>query len=239
MGFYDFNCAVTGVSLKGVDAVLVGLCESDGGLRPVTLGVAGSYNRLGSVDGIAEDLNTELVFRWFTDRVADGRFVLNPAYANDYGNPPTDLEALLSYLERNVSDSSEERPAAALDGRRVFSALVAAPVWAALAGDAASDESPDALFKQVFEGVPTATEMYGDRISELSRHIRELYAVDSHLRARGRSWAPQPDDDIGDQHYGQEMRGFLESARRDLGGNPTIRAALDRYAAEVADLLHE
>ena len=237
MGFYDFNCTVTGVSLKGVGAVLVGLRETDGGLRPVTLGVAGSYNRLGSIDGIKEDLNTELVLRYFTDRVADGRFVLNSAYANDYGNPPAGLEALLNYLERNVSESSEERPAAALDGRRVFSALVAAPVWAALATDAAADDPPEALFKRVFEGVPTATEMYGERISELSRHVRELYAVDSHLRARGRPWALQPDDEIGDQHYGREMRGFLASARRDLGRDPAIRSALDRYAAEVADLL--
>ncbi|MEU4781825.1 hypothetical protein [Micromonospora sp. NPDC023633] len=239
MGFYDFNCAVTGVSLKGVDAVLVGLREAGGGLRPVTLGIAGHYNRLGSVDGIAEDLNTELVFRYFTDRAADGRFALDPAYADDLGNPPADLEALLNYLERNVSESSEQRPAAALDGRRVFSALVAAPVWAALAMRAATDDPPEALFGRVFEGVPTATGIYGDRICELSRHVRELHAVDSHLRACGRPWAPQPDDEIGAQHYGQEMRGFLESARRDFGEDATIRAALDRYAAAVAHLLRD
>ena len=50
MGFYDFRCAVSGISLRGADAVLVVL-EPDGDqYRPVTLGVTGCYDRLGSIE---------------------------------------------------------------------------------------------------------------------------------------------------------------------------------------------
>ena len=59
---YDFRCTVTGISLKGVDAVLVGLQPAGRAYRPITRGIAGAYNRLGSIDGIQEGLNTELMF---------------------------------------------------------------------------------------------------------------------------------------------------------------------------------
>lgn len=55
MGFYDFRCAVTGISLRGIDAVLVGLRPVGDRYRPLTLGIAGKYNRLGSIDRIEED----------------------------------------------------------------------------------------------------------------------------------------------------------------------------------------
>src|SRR4051794_22109502 len=50
MGFYDCRCAVTGVGLKGADAVLVLLQEDAGRYRPMALGMAGHYNRAGAVD---------------------------------------------------------------------------------------------------------------------------------------------------------------------------------------------
>src|SRR5262245_57016161 len=105
---------VTGVSLKGIGAVLVGLQPVGRGYRPITLGIAGNYNRYGSIDGIEEDLGTELVLAYFADRVRDGAFVLDPSYVDDYGKPPHDIECLLAYFERNLSDSSDDYPAAAL-----------------------------------------------------------------------------------------------------------------------------
>lgn len=236
MGFYDFRCAVSGISLRGADAVLVVL-EPDGDqYRPVTLGVTGCYDRLGSIDNIKEDLNTALVTTYFRDRATAGDFVLNAQYAHDYGNPPRDIESLLGYFERNVSDSSERYPAATLFGRRLFSALVALPVWTALASAFAPDSrNPERWFKEVFRGSPAAEEMYQGHVPELTSHIGELFAVNSFLEARALAWS-LPD---GMQHYGAEMRQYLNEAQSAFHDVPAVLAALAQYAEEVDDLLHD
>ena len=44
MGFHDFRCAITGVSLKGADAVAVALEPVDDGYRPIILGISGNLS---------------------------------------------------------------------------------------------------------------------------------------------------------------------------------------------------
>lgn len=230
---------ITGISLKGIDAVLVGLApDGPGRYRPITLGIAGNYNRLGSIDAIENNLNTELVLAYFVDSVRDGRLFLDPSYEGQYGKPPRDVECLLNYFERNVSESSEERPAAALSGQRIFSCLVARPIWDALAGSAPDSGPPEISFARLFGASPIATEIYRDHIFSLTQQIHDLDKVHDFLAARGLAWLPQDEEEIGAQHYGPEMREFLDTAKRDFADAPTIRAALDAYAAEVDDLLH-
>lgn len=242
MGFYDFRCAVTGVSLRGSDAVLVGLRPVDNGYRPVTLGIAGTYDRLGSIDGITEDLNTRLVLAYFRDRARSGEFVPDPDHAKDYGNPPHDIERLLRYFERNVSERGgffDENPAATLFGQRIFSALIAEPVWTALAAEfAPRDGTPDIWFQQIFGDSPVAEELYRDRIPEVAAHIRELAAVDVFLATRGLAWTLPDEDEIGSQHF-EEMRAFLDTARVAFGDVPAVLAALGEYAEEARDLLND
>ncbi|WP_329203623.1 hypothetical protein [Streptomyces sp. NBC_01435] len=240
MGFYDLRCAVTGISLRGTDAVAVGLMATEGGYRPVTLGITGCYNRLGSIDCIEEDLNTDLVFAYFSRSARSGDFILDTEYADAYGDPPQDIEALLSYFERNVSDSSEECPAATLSGRRVFSALVARPAWNALADAfAPADGTPEAWCGEVFGDAPEPEEMYRGRRAELVPHIRALTAVNRFLGARGTGWNLPDDDEIGSQHFGSEMREFLDGARARLQDVPSALGALDVYAEEVDELLED
>ena len=240
MGLFDYRCAVTGVSLRGADAVLVGL-ESLGDTesevyRPCTLGIAGTYDRLGSIEDVTEGLHTELVTAYFHERAQAGDLVLSPLYESEFGNPPRDLEALLGYLERNVNDSSEENPAAALHGKRVFSAFVARPVWTAVASAYAPKEgSPETWFTEVFAVSRAAAQTYRGRAAELSNPIRELAAVDGFLRSRGRGWSVPE----GEQHFGSEMRECLEKARSEFADVPAVLAALTQYAADLHDLLHD
>jgi hypothetical protein len=84
-----------------------------------------------------------------------------------------------------------------------------------------------------------ATEIYRGRIPRLTRHIHELSAVDGFLPARGLNWALQDEDELGAQHYGAEMRAFLDAAEREFGDAPAIRSALASYAEEVRDLLED
>ncbi|MEV5202002.1 hypothetical protein [Streptomyces sp. NPDC053720] len=240
MGFYDFRCAVTGISLRGTDAVLVGLRPVGDRYRPLTLGIVGEYNRLGSIDRIAEDPHTDLVAEYFHRRARAGDFVMDPGYADDYGNPPRDIECLLAYFERNVSDSSEEHPAATLFGRRVFSTLVARPVWTALASAFAPEEGTyETWYQEIFAESPEAGEMYRDLTGELARHIEELSAVNGFLDSRGLAWAIPCDDDIGGQHFGPEIREYLDAARSDFRDVPAVLEALTDYEQRVGDLLDD
>lgn len=224
MGFYDFRCMISGVSLKGCDAVLVVLCPEAGrGYAPITLGIKGSYNRFGSIDFIEEGLDTDLVLAYFTDRVGDGRLHLDPDHEDSYGKPPNDIEALLNYFERNVSDSSEEHPAAALDGKRLFSALIARPIWEALA----TLPTPDATFPAPFNDI------YGHHLAAaLARHHRELLAVNDFTKSQDIAWAPQQEEHIGEQHYAEEIMALLGTARQTFANTPVMLAALDIYAED-------
>jgi hypothetical protein len=239
MGMYDFRCAITGISLRGADAVLVGLHPVAGGYQPITFGITGNYNRLGSIDGIEDDLNTDLVHAYFCDRARTGDLLLDPYHAQDYGNPPNDIENLLNYFERNVSDSTEEDPAAALSGRRIFSTLIAKQVWTALAATYAPiDGTPETWFKEIFGDSSIAGDIYRDRIPELATHARDLAAVHSFLATQGLTWTIPDEDEIGRQHY-EEMREFLDAARVAFHEVPAVLTALDAYAEEVDDLLNE
>lgn len=234
MGHFDYRCAVSGVSLRGADAVLVGLEPAGERYRPVILGITGSYDRLGSIDDITEDVNTELVTAYFRERARTGDFVLATHHEGEFGNPPRDIASVLGYFERNLNDSSEERPAAALFGQRLFPALVAKPVWSAVASTyAPGGGSAEAWFKELFGDSRAAEEAYRGRIPDLASHIGELAAVDGFLRARGLTWAlPE-----SEQHYGSEMRAYLEEARAAFSDVPAVLVALERYADRVADLL--
>lgn len=239
MGLYDFRCAITGISLKGVDAVLVGLQPAAGGLRPITLGITGTYNRAGSIDNIREGLHTDLVFAYFRERAETGQFVLDPGYKRDYGNPPRDIESLLRYWERNVTDSTDEHPAATLSGQRIFSVLVAEPVWSALAAAfAPRDGTVETWFKRVF-GDSVAQDIYGSRIPDLAARLREMSAVDDFLAGRGIGWQLPDPAEIGAQHDAPELRDYLDAAHSTFHDVPAVRAALGDYATQVRDLLDE
>ena len=72
MGLYDCRCMISGVSLKNASAMLVLLQESRGALMPIALGIKGSYNRMGTIDGIEQDANTAAILKFFRDLQASG-----------------------------------------------------------------------------------------------------------------------------------------------------------------------
>src|SRR5262245_61758488 len=101
MGFYDYRCMVTGVSLKGAKTALVLLDRAGKEHRPITLAITGQYNRLGSIDHIAEDDNARLVLAYFLARLDDGALAVNKA---ELGGEPIDgIERLLELVERGVT----------------------------------------------------------------------------------------------------------------------------------------
>jgi hypothetical protein len=228
VGFYDVRCMITGVSLRGTDAVAVVVGpDDDDEYRPVTVGIAGTYDRLGSIDGIDEDRSTELVVRYFADRAGDGRLYLDPGYEGVFGDPREDIEALLHYFERNVADSSDESPAAALDGRRLFPVLIARTVWDALA------------VRTTGAPVEAPSEIYAGHEAEVEHQLRALANVAAFLRERDLPWTLPDEETLGAQHDGDDMRQFLDTARIEFDDVTAVEAALDAYELDVEALLNE
>ena len=234
MGFYDCRCMVSGVSLKGSDAALVLLQQSVKEYRPIALAVTGNYNRLGTIDGLDEDDNTELLLKFFHDRLGDGAFVVDDEYfrsADEYSIE--DLEQLLCAFERNLNDYDKT---AVLNGSPVVYALVARPVWDAVVKADQGGGSATEQFRGLFGEVPVAEAIYRGSLSKVSRPLRELSAVNRFVAGRGIVWRP-PDD--FSQHYTDEMQEYLAEAEQTFRDTPFLLAALKAYRKDAADLLED
>ncbi|WP_028934906.1 hypothetical protein [Pseudonocardia spinosispora] len=229
MGFYDCRCMITGLSLSR-EAVLVMLERTDGSYRPTALGIPGYYNRLGSIDVDEETANTDLLLEYFHARLRDGAFATE--------EPLDTIEELLAAFERNSLGSVFEttEPAATLNGTPIVTTLIAQPIWNALtAAPAAEQPSARESFEHVFGQSPTAHEIYQDRVAEFAEETRQLSLIDRFMADRGLTWAASSEPsqryatDYGGQHYADDVRRYLEVARRDYAD---VRAFDTAFADE-------
>jgi hypothetical protein len=235
MGLYDTRCAITGISLFTSDAVMVALDRDGDGYRPITLGIAGGYNGYGVIEEVIEDRNTELVMAYCHDRAGDGQMVFDRDYKRDLGIPPRDIEAFLRYLERNFCDSSDERPALALHGRPIVYCMMSKLVWDAVAAASAPQQgTPEVMFKELFGDSPIAAAIYQPAVHQVADQIRQLYAVDSFLRARGIAWSTPDIEEHGAVYDDDETQAFVTEARARFADVPAVLGALDRYVEEQA-----
>jgi hypothetical protein len=234
MGFYDYRCMATGVSLKGSDAALVLLDEVDGRHVPIALAITGCYNRLGAIDMINEDANTDLVLAWFLDRMKAGALVIDESELRGEGSESIDIEALLGLIERNVTMGEDTF---VLDGRRLGYALIALPIWEAIVRtSSASEETSEQLFERLFGGRAIPAAIYKDNLGQVADGLRELAAVDDFLGGAGLPWRPPEDPE---QHYTDDMREHLEGARQVWAHCPALLGGIDAYAQQVGDLLED
>jgi len=183
----------------------------------------------------------------FLDRRRNGGFVIDTDHLNiDAESPVTDIEDLLWCFERNglcLAYDCED-PVATLDGALVTFALIAQPVWNALAAVVApSQESVSAWFEGLFGDASVAGQIYRERLADVSEHVRELYAVSDFMTMHGLTWAPPaepsqryPNFDYAVQHGSDDMREFLGEAKRDYS-DTVLRAAIELYEVEVDDML--
>jgi hypothetical protein len=235
MGFYDCRCLVSGVSLKGADAALVLLEHAGTALAPVALAIKGNYNRLGAIDGIPQDSNTDLILRFFLAKLRNGEFAVDRDYLRPHGcYPIQSIEHLLHAFERNINDHPR---AAVLRDRPIVFALISRAVWDGVARAAPPLREPvAAAFRRLFRDSPTAEEIYSGSLEQVAGPLHELSAILSLLAARGIAWRP-PEDPC--QHYAEEMRQFLEEARRAFRDSTVVGEALKDYQREVGHLLDE
>jgi hypothetical protein len=238
MGFYDYRCLVTGVSLKGADTALVLLEEIDKVHRPIALAIIGNYNRLGSIDGIKEMVNSDLVYFYFSGKLDEGELLVDPGELKHVGGMK-DIESVLSLIERNVTESPNTF---VLNGQPIYYALICKAVWKSIVkAYKVREGSSRELFERVFSGVPIAREIYAGNLSQVNRHLKELAAVSAFMAEQELPWTrPNPQGEgEASQHYGPEMRQYLAEARERWAGCPTVLAGIRKAESDAGDLLDD
>jgi hypothetical protein len=212
---------------------MVGLVRDGEGHRPVTLGVAGTYNGYGVIEDVVEDRNTELIMAYCLDRARSGEMAFHPDYKQDLGAPPRDIASVLAYFERNFCDSSDEWPALSLHGRPVVYCMVSKLVWDAVArAVSAGRGTVEVMFADVFGDSPVAAAIYRSALHEVADGIRAMYAVSSFLRAHGIAWSPPDLDMHGMVYSDEEVEAFVSGARARFADVPVVLDALDRHVEE-------
>jgi hypothetical protein len=235
MGFYDARCMVTGVSLKGSETALVLLQQQEESYHPIALAITGQYDREGSIDGIDEDDNTALILQYFLNQLAAKAFVVDAeSLRSDEAYPIETIEQLLRGFERNINDGPGY---AALNGQPVVFALIASTVWNAIArGGTVQSADDGAAFQELFKAAPVAAGIYDGHLEDVSQQLHAFAAVSALLTARSIKWKPAAD---GYQHYSDDMREFLKSARAKFRDSPAVLEGLNAYKSEVSDLLED
>jgi hypothetical protein len=235
MGMFDARCMITGVSLKGSGAALVLLQQQKKVYHPIALAITGKYDRAGSIDMIREDDNTALVLRYFQNQLAAKAFVVDEEYLRICEAFPIETtEQLLHGFERTMHDHDT---AAVLNGQPVVFALIATTVWNALARDTKKQATDDsALFRELFKAQPVAAQIYDGRLEDVSQHIRKLAAVSAFLTERTMKWKPAKNVN---QHYSEEMKRYLRSARTKFKASAVVLDGLKAYWDEVTHLLDD
>lgn len=235
MGMFDARCMITGVSLKGSKAALVLLQPVKKAQQPIALAITGQYDRLGSIDMIDEDDNTQLVLRYFQNRLTAKAFVVAEEYLRIHESFPIETtEQLLRGFERNMHDHST---AAVLNGQPVVFALIASKVWNAIARAGKKSTAKDsAVFGELFKAAPVAAQIYDGHLEDISKQLREFAAVSAFLAERTIKWKPAKDVS---QHYTEEMKRYLRSARTKFKDSAVVLDGLKAYESEVAELLED
>lgn len=249
MGFYDTTCLITGVNLgSSVDTAVVLLHRSPAGqYSPISLGIHGTYDGFGCIDGVPADLNATLLRRFFSDAHRAGRFQAHDqTHVGDpnWFDPDIDIESLLFLVERTVScsdlyDGGPYPPSTVLDGDPVVFAMIAQPVWDAIASQ---NRSPRTNLTTAAFGpdADVAADIYGEHLDRLVEPLRQFAAVSDFIATRPLlRWAP-PNEPVqrfphgsGHQFNAGEGRRFVEDARREYRGVTAIHTALDTYVRNV------
>lgn len=205
---------------------------------------ADANDRLGCIDEVREDLNTELVLRYFVDRYRDGRFFAKDRTSSSDGDCLTSdshFEELLQVIERTHLVIDDIHSASTiLDGHMIVFALIAQPVWDAIIDRApAPNQTLDPQFQWLFGTTVATAEIYRGRLPELATLLGQLTAVNDFVEAHGLRWAPASEPsqryptDYGSQHHDEEIREFLDRAKHDYRDDPVVLSGLANYVQLV------
>lgn len=223
MGMYDNRCSLTGVSLWLNEAVLV-LVEPVGKtFRPVTLGVKGSCNRLGSIDFFKDDPNVTAICKYLRAKLKSQELVISdPYYLPKGASTAKDVEQFFQAFERNTSDGC----ANGLGDRPLTPALISRLIWDGMVKRIKVKGTSQQLFDRIFADTDIPREIYGKTLAKVEKQIAEQAAVSDFMVQHKIGWKPS---EIYGQDNPEEVRQFLGEAKKKFKASPEMLEVLASY----------
>lgn len=213
MGFFDYRCMISGLSLSSARVALVLLEEIGNDFVPIALPVFGQYNRIGAINGIFEDDSTRRTLEYFQSKINAGEAEIDwkEAYWNGSSLSRIEsIEQLIACIERGVTMNCDS---VVLKGNRMLYALIDYKIWNA----AASLEVEEEILPFTESGI--WREIYSQPIPYFDNYTFELKNVQNFLTNHGIPWLPPTD---AHQHTDEEINAFLEAATLKFKDNERI-----------------
>lgn len=233
MGFYDNRCSLTGVSTWLNEAVLV-LVETTGTtFRPVTLGVAGSCNRFGSIDGFKADPNVNAIGAYFRAKLTAKELCIGDPYYLPKGvSVAKDVEQFFQAFERNSSDGASN----GLIDRPLTPALVPLTIWGEILKRSKARGTPEEQFERIFGDGDIPRAIYSESLSKVANELAEQAAITDFMIRHEIAWKPS---EIYGQGDPEEVRRFLREAQSKFSNSPDMLEILAGYGECMEDEMAE
>lgn len=231
MGFYDYRCSISGLSLMPSGAYLVLMEKLEDGYRPIALPVLGAYDRLGSIDMVEEDDHTRRLVAFAREAVDSGRMTVD---WDEIGSESIDeVEELFRASERS---SSQEYDALTLDGARIVHTLILDHVWEAFADPGRhAERSAGELLDEIFGSDSTAHALYGDG-SDMQASLAAMRGFQDFMDRIGATWTVRDDYE---QHYSDELREYIDEARGRFADLPAMLAVIEAHEEDCQEIFDE
>lgn len=240
MGFFDFRCLASGLSLCGERAVAIWLLRDGEKFVPISLPVRGAYDRLGSVDGVKTDSNTARLLDAFESALAAKRLKLKGDAAWTWKNDSHvhGMERVLRVIERSTSQGeaslSGKELALTLVHERIYDAVVAA-TRAPLdvnTTDLIALAFPHAEGRRIYASVAEAPQTEREA---MRRDLEGFIAFSRWLTARG-EWNTAPTfHGVGEQHGDVETLRAFREARARFADLPWMLDAIEACAMQSGE----
>jgi hypothetical protein len=225
MGFYDYRCLASGVSLKGQPTAFVILEQGGDTFVPCSVPVVGAYDRLGAIDNVIADENSARLLRAFQATTAQIARIdweaidLEPL-------PLSRFDDLARAFDRALIDGVS---AIECDGTVLSYSLLHRDVLQTIVSDAVATDADDTttLLQRVIGTAAFPTRVYGAAAAAndviLRRELAELLQLNTWLAVHGIPWAPPSDPE---QHFGSDTERFVREAEQRFANDPRLVATL-------------
>jgi hypothetical protein len=220
MGFFDNRCMISGLSLKSSETVLILLEKNGEDYSVISLPVTGQYNRVGAIDGIEENENTQSIEAFFAKKFNDEELELDKDEIPS--REDITIEQLINGIERGVT---MEYDSVVYKGKRIEFALIDKTIWDKIIAVGFS-------CKLNIEEHTVWKEIYPVKFSGYDELLNQLNNIQAFLELQNIKWYPPRDQS---QHYEEEVTEYLEEARTKFSSEFFMLEAISEYESKLSE----
>jgi hypothetical protein len=224
MGYFDYRCMISGLSLRSSRTALVLLEKLDNNYVPIGFPIFGQYNRLGAIDMILEDENANHILNFFQSRIKSGDININWQDIYWQGEPLSEIGnigQLLAAVERGVTMQYD---CVTFKGRRIIYSLIDYKIWDGLTFFEFENRMSGLVLSDTWK------EIYKQQIPFYGNYIFEFKNVNDFLNKHNIKWVPPNNSG---QYSEEEENDFLRQTKSKFIDEPLVMDGVSAYEKEL------